>query len=70
MSERSTSTGPPAALARSLGAKVDTKGTAVARAAAPPATPEAMSHCRFCGSCGVASIEGQERGSVGFMAYS
>jgi hypothetical protein len=50
MSPMSTSTGPPAALARSLGAKVDTKGTAVASAAAPPAAPVAMSHRRLAGS--------------------
>jgi hypothetical protein len=51
MSAISTSTGPPAALARSLGAKVATNGTAVAMVAAPPATPVANNQNRRSGLC-------------------
>ncbi|WP_338413848.1 hypothetical protein [uncultured Sphaerotilus sp.] len=66
----STATGPPAALARSLGSKLETSGNAVASAATPPATPVAMSHWRFSGSLGVALKAGQAMGRVVFMVGS
>ena len=50
----STSTEPPAALALSLGAKLDTKGMAVATAATPPAAAVVISQKRRSGSPGLA----------------
>ena len=43
----STSTGAPAALARSEGWKLLTKGTAVATPPTAPAQPDAISHVRL-----------------------
>ena len=66
----STSTAPPAALARSLGSKLATNGNTVASAATPPATPVAISHRRLSGSFGVAWVAGQAIGRVVFMVGS
>ena len=49
----STSTGAPAALARSEGWKLLTKGTAVKPAPTAPAQPDAISHVRLLASTGV-----------------
>ena len=53
MSPMSTSTAAPMARARSLGAKDETKGTAVATAATPPAAEVAMIQVRRCGIVGL-----------------
>jgi hypothetical protein len=69
MSPMSTSTAAPSALARSLGASVETKGTAVATAATPPAAPVAISHWRRSGSLATAPTDGTGR-VMAFMAGS
>jgi hypothetical protein len=48
--EMSTSTAAPAALARSDGAKLLTKGTAAATPPIAPAQPDAISHVRLAWS--------------------
>jgi hypothetical protein len=64
----STSTGPPAARARSLGARLDTKGTDVASIAAPPAAPVAASQRRRSASSACRAVG--EGGRAAFMAVS
>ena len=57
----STSTGAPAALARSEGWKLLTKGTAVNAPPTTPAQPDAISHVRLLASIGV-SLMGSSKG--------
>ncbi len=63
MSDTSTSTGPPAARARSLGANDETNGMAVATAATPPMAAVLMSQKRRSGSS-AAGVQAAQPGGV------
>src|SRR6476661_2136691 len=63
--EMSTSTGAPAALARSEGWKLATKGTAVNAAPAAPAQVDAINHVRLLVSAGVSLMKSSKGRACG-----